>query len=94
MSIATRQAALNAAVLRIHGQTALTDAGTIVGVLSDRFVMVDEVEERAPTFTVRDCDAEARALRKGSSLRIGDVHYAVRRLEPDGSGMTRLILEQ
>lgn len=52
-----------------------------------------DVESRSPALTCRTSDVEALQLRKGQSVTVdGDV-FRVRRHEPDGTGMSVVVLE-
>jgi len=51
-----------------------------------------EVEERGPRLTCRTSDVIA--LRKDAALEVGSETYRLLRAEPDGTGMTVLILKE
>lgn len=51
-----------------------------------------DVEERGPRLTCRTCDVES--LRKDTSLVVNGVDYCIARHEPDGTGVTTLILKE
>jgi hypothetical protein len=73
----------------------------ISGIFDNAHLMVDQgeagVSSLAPVFTCRTADLEAMvmaAARRDDELRIGAVYYAVTDIQPDGTGMTTLILEK
>ena len=71
-----------------------TDGGNILGVFDHEYVDGVDVEGRQPLLTSATADVVALGLRKGSLVTVGGETYRVRRHEPDGTGMSRLILEQ
>ena len=52
------------------------------------------VEGRQPVLTGRSSDVDNLEIRKGSHVTIGADSYRVKRPEPDGTGMTRLVLRK
>ena len=70
---------------------AVVDGSAVNGILSNEFVMVDFVESQKPVF---DCpSADIVGVAHGDTVTIGIDTYKVRGIQPDGTGMTRLILE-
>lgn len=53
-----------------------------------------EVESAGPAALAIDPDLEALSINRDASLRIRGAVYAVRGREPDGTGMTRLLLRR
>lgn len=51
-----------------------------------------DVEERGPRLTCRTCDVET--LRKDTPVTVNGADYRIARAEPDGTGMTTLILRE
>ncbi len=76
------------------GLTANADLGDVRGIFDHEFLNEADTETRVPVFTCATADVISRELRKGSQLVISNETYKVRRHEPDGTGMSRLILEQ
>lgn len=63
----------------------------VVGIMSEEYVQVNFVESKKPVF---DCKEEdIYGVTHGSSLIAGDDAYQVVGIQPDGSGMVKLILE-
>lgn len=62
----------------------------------DAVAGVQTIESRRPVITCRSSDVEAHELIKKSVIRrvADDQTFVVKRLEPDGVGMTILVLEQ
>lgn len=53
-----------------------------------------DVETRTPALTCRSSDIERLRVRKGTPVTVPDGTFKVRRHEPDGTGMSTVILEQ
>lgn len=53
-----------------------------------------DVESRSPTLTCRTSDFDAAKVRKGQMLSLPIGSFKVRRHQPDGTGMSTVILEQ
>lgn len=92
---------MRSALLRTMGAGArLTTAqGACFDVVFDNeYVLAGEVEERQPAATMRTTDVECAKLKKESVVRVFNPFenvekpYRVRRLEPDGTGMTLVVL--
>lgn len=90
-SEADRRAMLSA----LGGKNHQTAAGLLLGVFENEYVEGLGAETRLPVLTCTTEDANAReATRKGATVDIADdgKTYRVDRHEPDGTGMSRLIL--
>ena len=93
MSVET--AADRSAMLADYGTTVTkTDASTFTGIFDNDFLAVDldesEVESTEPTLLARTVDVSG--LAHGDSLTISAVSYTVRGIQPDGTGMTQIML--
>lgn len=77
----------------LGGQDAITDRGLVLGILDNESSEALDIEGTVPVFTCQTCDVERYQLRKGALLNYAGMAYRVRRHEPDGTGMSRLILE-
>ena len=93
MSVET--AADRTAMLADYGSTVTkADASTFTGIFDNDFLAVDldesEVESTEPTLLARTADVSG--LAHGDSLTIGAVSYTVRGIQPDGTGMTQIML--
>jgi len=71
-------------------------AATVNGIFDNDFVEVDtggsvSFAQQQATFMCRTADVSAAA--EGDSLVIGGETYIIRIVQPDGTGMTNLILE-
>jgi hypothetical protein len=53
-----------------------------------------DVESRTPALTCRTSDVDLLKVRKGQALTLDAGTFKVRRHEPDGTGMSVLVLEQ
>lgn len=79
------------------GETLKTDRGELIGIFDNEFLELagdPPVETRTPSIMARDVDVARLELRKASSVRRGDRAYRIDRLEPDGTGLTRLVLRK
>jgi hypothetical protein len=87
-------------LLRVLGAGArLTHAGKCYDVIFDnQYVLAGEVEERSPVATMRSSEVECAKLRKEAVVQVfnpfddSTKSYRVKRLEPDGTGMTLVIM--
>lgn len=67
-------------------------------IFDNDYLLAGEVEERSPMATMRSGDVARAGLGKDAVVRIvnpfdgSKAEYRVRRVEPDGTGMTRVIL--
>lgn len=71
-----------------------TGGATFTAIFDNEFTEVDMgdavVERTVPVLVAKSSDVSA--LAKNASLTIGGTAYTVRRLEADGTGLTRVIL--
>ena len=93
MSVET--AADRTAMLADYGSTVTkADASTFVAIFDNDFLAVDldesEVESTEPTLLARTADVSG--LAHGDSLTISSTSYTVRGIQPDGTGMTQIML--
>ena len=93
MSVET--AADRSALLNDYGTTVTkADTSTFTGIFDNDFLAVDldesEVESTEPTLLARTADVSS--LAHGDSLTISAVSYTVRGIQPDGTGMTQIML--
>ena len=93
MSVET--AADRTAMLADYGSTVTkADASTFTGIFDNDFLAVDvdesEVESSEPTLLARTADVSS--LAHGDTLTISAVNYTVRGIQPDGTGMTQIML--
>ena len=93
MSVET--AADRTAMLADYGTTVTkADASTFTGIFDNDFLAVDvdesEVESSEPTLLARTADVPS--LAHGDTLTISAVSYTVRGIQPDGTGMTQIML--
>lgn len=79
----------------------LGDAITVNGIFDNAYVLVDmgeaAIATTAPAFTCQTADLEtltAGNARAGDELMVDTVVYRVSDLQPDGTGVTVLILEK
>ena len=93
MSVET--AADRSAMLNDYGTTVTkADTSTSTGIFDNDFLAVDldesEVESTEPTLLARTADVPN--LAHGDSLTISSTSYTVRGIQPDGTGMTQIML--
>lgn len=71
--------------------------GAFQAVFDNEFIESEtepSVEGRQPVLTCRSSDVDNLEIRKGSHVTVGTDAYRVQRAEPDGTGMTRLVLRK
>lgn len=83
-----------AMIAAVGGVSVGTQSGEFMAVFEHEYVLAGEVEERQPILTATTADIDRLALKKSQVLTVAGVHYRVRRHEPDGTGMSRIYLEQ
>jgi len=71
--------------------SAVFGADTISGVFDNKFVEVNGVEDVHPVFTCRTADVPGVA--QGSAITVNGTAYTVVGVQPDGTGMSMLLLE-
>lgn len=65
---------------------------TVNGIFDHEFVAVADIESETPVFwCVADDVTDAT---HGASIRVSGADYTIRGSQPDGTGMTRLVLEK
>jgi len=73
-----------------------TDSGPLWAIFDDAFMadIDDHIEGTGPRLSAcRSCDIERLGIRKDSVLILGDRSYRVDRVEPDGTGISVVILK-
>jgi len=84
------------AYLQALGEEWSTPAGKLWAIFDNEYAEASgevDVETRTPVLLCRESDAKAQSIGKGTAVTRAGRQYVVRRLEPDGVGMMRLILE-
>ena len=71
----------------------LGDGNTIDGILDEEYAEALGIAGTAPVFLCRSADVEELALVENDTLAIGGTVYEIANIEPDGTGMTKLVLE-
>ena len=89
--------ATNLRMLKVCGAVLVRhDSGEFWAIFDNGYLGVSaadlDVEERGPRLTCRTCDVES--LRKDTSVTVNGADYRIARAEPDGTGMTTLILRE
>jgi len=67
------------------------NGSTVNGILGNEFVQVDYVESKAPAFECAAADVVGVA--HGDTVTISSDSYKVRGIQPDGTGLVKLIME-
>ena len=67
-------------------------ASTIAGIFDNQFVEVHGIEGVRPVFTCAELNVSTIA--HGDALTINTISYKVAGIQPDGTGLTSLILEK
>lgn len=78
--------------LKAFGVPALTPSGRLLGIFDREHVLVEGADETMPTLLCRSLDVAALKLTRGSSVSVEAATFRVRDVQPDGTGMTRLVL--
>jgi hypothetical protein len=80
-------------LLEDWGEDATYGASTITGIFDDSYSDMVDIAGSVPVFTCRTSDVTAASVAVGGTLTVSAGSYTVRALEPDGTGMTRIVLE-
>lgn len=81
-------------VLAVLGISATASGGALQVVYDNAYQEALDTEQRDPVLRCSTADAERLNLhKKGAVITVSGTKYRVRRHEPDGTGMSRLILE-
>jgi hypothetical protein len=94
-SFADVEARVAASGMRLANADATVGAGpaTVSGIFERQTLILNGVEGTHPTFTLLTSEVTASAIAYGTQLTISESVFTVRGLEPDGAGITALILE-
>ena len=88
-------AADRAAMLEaLGGQWMTTPGGQFLAIFDREYISSDDIEGNVPVLRCDEADVQAKRLQKGTPVDVPGqaTQYKVRRLEPDGVGMVRIVL--
>lgn len=90
---AALESSINASVVsRLSNAVMTINSAAVDGILTNEFVTVDYVESRKPVFICKMADVSGVA--HGDDVIAADsTAYKVRGIQPDGTGLVKLILE-
>lgn len=74
------------------GIAGTVSGSSVNGIFRHEYMEIMDVAGERPTFTCRTADVSAVAV--GAAATINSTSYRVRIIQPDGTGVTRLILEE
>lgn len=87
------ETSLNTAILGAVGNAVVViGAATVYGVFDDNHLDINGVAASGPALTMLSSDVSTVAY--GSSLTVDSVSYTVTAIEPDGTGITVLRLQE
>jgi len=78
----------------LGGQPVVHPAGTFIAIFDNGFSESLGMEERSPQLMCRSVDIAGLKIVKGVTVTVAGVGYRVRRIEPDGTGMSSIQLEK
>lgn len=93
-TFAALQTNVNASIVaKLANETMTVNSVAVDGIFGNEFVMVDYVESRKPVFTCKSADLIN--ISNGTIAVASDsvTTYKVRSVQPDGTGLTKLVLE-
>lgn len=76
---------------KLANATMTINSSAVGGIFTNEFVTVDYVESRKPVFICKSADVIG--VSHGSDAVTDNEVYKVRGIQPDGTGITKLILE-
>lgn len=80
------------AFVEAFGETVQVEGNDISGILDRTFLEVLEVESYHPVLVVRDIDLSG--VTAGASVLAGGKEYQVVQVQPDGTGITALVMRE
>lgn len=96
MSFTALQTRVNATAIKRLGQSVFVDGVNVMGIFENASTYATHsqigYERTAPTLTVETACVPSPAV--GVEVSIGNDDYVVAAHEPDGSGLSRLLLER
>lgn len=66
--------------------------GSFFAIFDRAYLTANGIEDASPALTARSSDVEALGIRKDSALTANGTTYRAVRLEPDGTGITTILL--
>lgn len=82
----------DAEISHLSDRTFIINGFSVDGTFDNEFVSVGMVESQAPVFQCRESDIGS--VSHGMTVVSDSVNYKIRGLQPDGTGMIKLILEK
>ena len=82
----------DAQIGHLANKTFVINGSSVDGVFGNEFISVGIVESQAPVFECRESDMGV--VTHGMVITSDSVNYKIRGVQPDGTGMTKLILEK
>lgn len=80
-------------MIQSDGRLLSVAGGKFWAIFDNEYIeVVDGIETRQPQLTCRTSDVARLDLGKETEVSIGDRQYRIRRHEPDGTGMSILLL--
>lgn len=92
--MAVESAADRLAMLEDFGITVTGPSGTFIGIFERTYVELLNITGHRPVVTARSTDLTVAGVSVGSTISADSTNYTVQVIEPDGSGITNLILEE
>lgn len=83
-----------ALIRAVDGSFIKADLGVFEAIFDNDYILAGEVEERVAMLICLSSDVDKLKLVKGAAVAIGESSFRVLRHEPDGTGMSRLILRK
>ena len=71
---------------------ATIDSATVAGIFDNQFVEVNGIEGVRPVFTCSE--SEVSSIAHGDAVTLKATSYKVAGIQPDGTGLTSLVLEK
>lgn len=100
MGFSNQTGLVNASVIRIFGRLVTIDGTSVTGMFDNQYRTVDPLNGLAlevghsttdPVLWVRTDDVPDPTV--GVTVSVDGIDYVIRDIEPDGTGITRLVLE-
>lgn len=74
------------------GVTATVGVNSVDGIFDNEYITAFDTTGTQPVFHCRSSDVSLYSIARGTTLVINGTTYTVQNIEPDGTGMSKLVL--
>lgn len=93
MSFAALESRVNSAgITALNNCVATVSGNSVLGIFDEAYTDPMGIAGSSPALTVKSADIPALAF--GAAVVVNSINYTVASIQPDGTGITRLILQE